>query len=199
VKEIKPRLISAKPTKRGKTRFESFLVLLFVFVIGVFVGMKIKSIDIKEIEFAKKKDTEVMNSKAGAQIGKKPYEENLAAIGEGVSVKEEGSNVVATNPATPVNDNTKGLKTRGESDLGKRYTLQIAAFKDTDVERAEKLANELKDRGYYAYITPVYDSIKRETWNLIRIGKFKTREEAREFATVFQEREGMEAIVKELK
>lgn len=77
---------------------------------------------------------------------------------------------------------------------GNEYTLQVAAFKKMD--RAQKVVDELKGKGYDAYIVPAYNS-REENWNLVRIGKFKTKEEAGNFATLFKETEGMAAILKE--
>jgi len=58
-------------------------------------------------------------------------------------------------------------------------------------------ANELKRKGYDVYTIPTINS-KGESWNLLRIGKFKTEEEAKNFAATLQQKEGIEVIVKEI-
>jgi cell division septation protein DedD len=75
------------------------------------------------------------------------------------------------------------------------FTVQIGAF--TEIERANRAVSELNIRGYEPYILPYVTSLGTN-WYLVRIGKFKTREEAREYATSFQTTEGMEAIVERI-
>lgn len=76
-----------------------------------------------------------------------------------------------------------------------KYTIQVAAFEE--MERAQKVSNGLKEKGYDAHIVSTYNS-RREAWDLIKVGEFKTKEEAQDFASLFQKKEGMEAIVEEL-
>jgi cell division septation protein DedD len=84
-----------------------------------------------------------------------------------------------------------------ESEIYKadKYTVQAAAFHE--MERAQRVANELKEKGYDVYLVSTYNS-RGEAWNFIKVGKFKTKEEAQDFASLFQKKESMKAIVEEL-
>ncbi|HEX3033844.1 MAG TPA: LysM peptidoglycan-binding domain-containing protein [Thermodesulfobacteriota bacterium] len=55
------------------------------------------------------------------------------------------------------------------------YSVQVAAFQAEEV--AGKVAEELVSKGYPAFVRTV-DDPRKGRWHVIRIGKFKTREEA---------------------
>jgi cell division septation protein DedD len=98
-----------------------------------------------------------------------------------------------------VNENNSQEYANGEQepDIEKKegFTVQIGAFKE--IERANKALNELNMKGYEPYILPYVNSLGT-SWYLVRIGKFNTREEAREYAISFQRTEGMEAILERI-
>lgn len=80
-------------------------------------------------------------------------------------------------------DNQKPSADSGSVDLtpvrgeqGKMYTIQVAAFREK--VRADILIEELKDKGYSAYLQ--IGMIKKgEDWYRVRVGAFKNREEAK--------------------
>jgi len=115
-----------------------------------------------------------------------------------VTVKSSDKNDTKEQVAPPseLSEESKSSKKNDNSSYKKQseYTLQISAFKK--LERAQKVVDELKQKGYDAYIVPTYNS-KEENWNLIRIGKFKTKEEAGNFLSLLKEKEGIAAVVKE--
>jgi cell division septation protein DedD len=179
--KLGPRLISTKPGGGG-SRFRLSLILLVTFALGVFVGTKIKNID---IEITKKKEAYIDGREANIQENAKSHS------------REDNSTVKAadTNPAINGKD-VNGPKSSGEPEPSTdKYTLQVAAF--AEMERAQKLVNELKEKGYDAYIVSTRNS-RGEAWNFIKVGRFKTKEEAQDFADSFQEKETLEAIVEEL-
>ncbi len=63
---------------------------------------------------------------------------------------------------------------------GKLYTAQISAWRTRD--KAEKEAEELKQKGYNAFVARVYFEEWNETWYRVRVGYYKTFEEARSAA-----------------
>ncbi len=77
-----------------------------------------------------------------------------------------------------------------------KYTIQVAAFEG--MEKAQGIVNELNEKGYDAYIAPISNS-RGETWNLIKIGRFNTLQEAQEAANILHQKEMMEAVIEELK
>jgi cell division septation protein DedD len=178
--ELKPKLILTKPNRSGTRRFRSLLTILIAFILGVFIGMKIKGTN---IHFVENKEANISNSETAVQGNeKKPAKEYEPSI---------------TISATKLLESPEESKSLNQPNVEiNKYTIQVAAFEE--IERAQRVANELKEKGYNAYIVPIYNS-RGEAWNLIKVGKFKTKEEARDFASLFQKKENMEAIVEELK
>lgn len=82
-----------------------------------------------------------------------------------------------------------------EKDIAYAYTLQVAAF--SAPEEAQTLADEYRNKGYNAYIIPVENS-RGEKWNLVKIGRFKTIEQAWDYSADFKRREGQDVYVESL-
>jgi cell division septation protein DedD len=188
--ELKPKLILTKRTKSGVTRFTFFLTLLVVFALGVFAGTKIKNVD---IQMVKKKEGNINNSEMRVQDNQKRpshKEDRLSvttpAMGPIKNGEESKSEELKPQESKP------SKESEIETD---KYAIQVAAFKE--MERAQRVTNELKEKGYDAYMISTYNS-RGEAWNLVKVGKFKTKEEAQDFASVFQKKESMETIVEEL-
>ena len=78
-----------------------------------------------------------------------------------------------------------------------RYTIQVASYNSED--DAKDFAEELKSRGYPAFITQG-GVPGRGTWYRVRVGKFKTVREARLFAYGLkgQEREIQSFLISEI-
>jgi len=55
------------------------------------------------------------------------------------------------------------------------FAIQVASFHD--LSRAESLVEELKKESYRAYVSPE-DLEKQGRWYRVRVGNFKTKEEA---------------------
>lgn len=216
-KELKPKLILAESKGgRGGSAFRSLLLFLVAFALGVFVGMKVNNTNVNETESVKKKDTQVINSQTSSDENQ--VTQTRSSLNKESSINNEENSAIATiptnalSPANSANDketneltsvakpelteesNKLNKNENGNDNKKSEYTLQIAAFKK--IERAQKVVDELKGKGYDAYIVPIYNS-REENWNLIKIGKFKTKEEAGNFAALLREKEGMVAIVKE--
>jgi cell division septation protein DedD len=66
---------------------------------------------------------------------------------------------------------------------GNLFCLQIAAFRTR--EKAEKEAARLLDAGENAFVVEAYLSALQSTWYRVRIGFFKTINEAREYRRRF--------------
>jgi len=75
------------------------------------------------------------------------------------------------------------------------YRLQVAAFENLD--DANEVVSELRDKGYDAYIVQSTNS-REEDWNLIKVGKFETAQEAWNFSTLYQSKEGGDVFVESL-
>lgn len=75
------------------------------------------------------------------------------------------------------------------------YTLQIAAF--ASPEDAQEAADDYRSKGYNAYTVQVENS-RGEKWNLVKIGKYRSIEQAWNQSALFKRREGKDAYVETL-
>lgn len=113
--------------------------------------------------------------------------------GNGLILGEESGRSIELGSALDSSLSTDNLdetpKTKG------LYTLQVAAFSTPD--EANSVVEEYIAKGYEAYVVPIENS-RGETWNLVKIGKFNTIEQAWSYSTYFKNREGAEAYVESL-
>jgi cell division septation protein DedD len=77
-----------------------------------------------------------------------------------------------------------------------RFTINVGSFREK--VRAERVLEELKDKGYKAFVTEATIS-QRGTWYRVSVGRFPSRGEAQAFAQVLKEKEGIDSFVRELK
>lgn len=74
----------------------------------------------------------------------------------------------------------------------KRYTLQIAAFKEKNT--AEELAGRLKKKGYDSYIVPVTIP-QKGIWFRVRVGRFETRPDAQGLQAKLKGKDGFNSFI----
>lgn len=79
----------------------------------------------------------------------------------------------------------KGDLKEGTAAGGSRWTVQVNAFPDE--EPAQNLVEKLKGKGYDAYV--VTTNIKGRTWYRVRVGRFQSREEAKQLQETFRSKE----------
>jgi DedD protein len=77
---------------------------------------------------------------------------------------------------------------RGEEWADKGWTVQVNAT--TSPQQATDLAHTLRAKGYDAYT--VQAPMRGQTWYRVRVGRFPSREKARELETKLKTSEGME-------
>jgi cell division septation protein DedD len=73
------------------------------------------------------------------------------------------------------------------------YSLQIGAFRQS--ENSDRIARDLQNRGYDAYV--VTEKGKRPL-RTVRVGRYTARDEALRAAQYFEQREGVQVIVRQL-
>ncbi len=96
---------------------------------------------------------------------------------------------------TPAPDQVKADETKAGKAPKKGYTLQVGAF--ANKADAEKAVNEYRGKGFGAYTVEVENS-KGEKWNLVKIGKYGTIEQAWNQSAIFKKSVGKEAYVESL-
>jgi cell division septation protein DedD len=77
-----------------------------------------------------------------------------------------------------------------------RFTVNVGSFRER--VKAERLMNELKDKGYKAFVAEATIP-QKGTWYRVSVGRFPSRKEAQTFAREVKEKEGIEYFVRELK
>jgi len=89
------------------------------------------------------------------------------------------SNVSAASANAVYGDSHTGNKNNKVAGKGGRYTVQIVSFPDKRF--AKEMESTLKSRTYPAYVQKA-DIPGKGTWYRVRVGKFSTKEEARQYA-----------------
>jgi len=204
--ELRPSLIATKPRRSfsGGAFVKYFIIFILGFSFGYYFSLKYGfqngpgDQQISDDTYTTEKLTSFIQESTHAQVessteGDDRYEVS-SQIQSAVLGKEEKKiiheSIIGSNQ-----------EVGGEPIVGEvlredtTYTIQVAAFKD--IERAIRSVNEIKNMGYDPYIVSVLNS-KGDSWNLVKIGNFSTREEAEELAYLIQEKEHMEVIVEEI-
>jgi cell division septation protein DedD len=118
----------------------------------------------------------------------------LTSIDPGKITGQSGTaeNTLTEESVTKPGDATDAVTNSTEQTAKGKYTLQVGAFVDkTD---AEKAVNEYRSKGFNAYTVQVENS-KGEKWNLVKIGKYGSLEEAWGQSALFKRTEGTDAYV----
>lgn len=230
--KLKPQLLSTGSNKK-KGGFISgighFLVLVIVFVLGVYVGMKVDStkFDVEQMSnvsednvppdqnFSEPRENIVIESRQGdtATINDPSpnvKDENITYVDgtnvktENISISSEAENIdrLATANLDQQSAQIENGVTIEESGIldpilepEDSYRLQVAAF--GNLEDANEFVTGQKLKGYDAYIVTTSNS-RGEVWNLIKVGNFKTAEEAWNYSALYQDKEGGEVFVESL-
>jgi len=241
--KLKPKFIIAGSNKK-KRGFGStvgyFLTLILVFVVGVYVGMKIDDTKfgnerlaeisndsspvgdntvnknpelVGEVAIYIESDSEIDNilsdsatikendiiktQTAGTYSDQSPLEENenpldVQQLQDNGNSESYGTKVALKNKVSDIAETESQGSGLAEVDI---YRLQVAAFENLD--HAKEAVKELQLKGYDAYIITSTNS-RGEIWNLIKVGKFQTAQEAWNFSTLYQSKEGRGVFVESL-
>lgn len=229
--KLKPQLIITGSNKK-KGGFVSgighFLVLVVVFVLGVYVGMRIDSTDLdvgqtsniseenitQSQNFSEAPENIVVESSLRKSItnikdtppsvigentvdGTDVQTENIAISSQAKNIEELATTNLYQQPTQIENELPieQGGIAEPVLEPEDSYRLQVAAF--GNLEDANDFVNGQKLKGYDAYIVTTSNS-RGEVWNLIKVGNFKTAEEAWNYSAVYQDKEGGEVFVESL-
>ena len=90
--------------------------------------------------------------------------------------------------ATKIEPDTSPAKQENKGDIpGRDWTVQVNAFPhEWD---AKELAKKLMDKGYDAYVVPV--DVKGRAWYRVRVGRFASREQAKELQETIKSKENL--------
>lgn len=76
-----------------------------------------------------------------------------------------------------------------------KFTLQVGAYNNS--KEAQELVQQLKKKGYDAYIAPGTAAAKG-LLHRVRVGHFQTLQEARQYALTFEKKENLKPIISSL-
>lgn len=232
--KLKPQLIITGSNKK-KSGFASgigyFILLVIVFVIGVYVGMRLDSADLNEDLFSRNLNSDVPEVQNIAEESEKAVldvvqqkevntnvqdvptqsvsENNTDKIADtnleinsedqGTELVDDTSMASSSDALTETTNNESSFEEGGlaatNSPTEDSYRLQVAAFGNLD--DANGFVSQLKLKGYDAYIVTMPNS-RGEVWNLIKVGNFKTAQEAWNLSAMYQNKEGGEVFVESL-
>jgi cell division protein FtsN len=183
------------------------LIALLAYVTGVRMGMTLTEIrqsggtgskgESKEIaeppfrfhvsEEARKPVQESLMPKSGSQeILKSKAEIGEAGRGGGKIGKEKAGRSQENAPALDSSERKE------VSSSPAKYAIQVGAFNNP--QDAQEMVEKLKSKGYAAY--PVTGSAAAKgTWHRVRIGRFQSLQEARQFALSFEKKEKIKTII----
>lgn len=238
--KLKPQLIVSGPGKKKggfASGIGSFFVLIIVFVLGVYVGMRVDRTDFGEEPLISMEENNALPNQnssdelqeavvdvpienTSADHSNSPEPASLKDEGKTISQPEESNpeivslgqseeigdqqeidnslNTDSVESVTNINNELAVLKPElaAENLIDEdTYRLQVAAF--GNIDHATEVANKLKLKGYDAYIVTTSNS-RGEVWNFVKVGKFNTAQEAWNFSTIFQSKEGGEVFVESL-
>jgi len=116
-----------------------------------------------------------------------------------IEAEKKGPDIEGTGEPKPQFAKAEGPKIRATPErklpIGK-FTINVGSFKKRVT--AERLMNELKAKGYKAFVAEA--SIPQKgTWYRVSVGRFPSREEAQTFAQTVKEKEGIDFFVRELR
>ncbi len=228
MKDLKLRIQTVKPSRKGRGGVQSIFIVLVVFALGFYIGRTTGGDGIKEV-FSTLKISSDSGSQFGIETGDGVTEKYLVDPAGGKTQSMRGmeprsgkeragrktgagkqaltSRVVAegdvlseaagrTETAAPIFGNYPVSTSGSPAEMKSiTFTIQVSAFKKADL--AQKYTDELRERGYDAYVHPVLNS-KGESWHLVKVGRFNSAEEAGDFAAIFQQSESTSAYVEEV-
>lgn len=104
-----------------------------------------------------------------------------------------------TPAAETIEKHTIGKEERIPSSLPKdvahftvgKFTIQVASY--ADEAEAQKMASDLKNKGYSAFYFPA--NIKGKTWYRVSVGQFATQKEAQSYKTEFLGKSKVESAI----
>ncbi|MGH7807822.1 MAG: SPOR domain-containing protein, partial [Thermodesulfobacteriota bacterium] len=98
-------------------------------------------------------------------------------------------------PGNTAQDTAKTDMTQPEKTSKRGYTLQVGAY--ADKAQAEKVVSNYRSKGFSAYTVQV-ENTKGEKWNLVKIGKYGSIEQAWSQSSAFKRSVGKDAYVESL-
>ena len=186
------------------------LILAFVaFLSGVQMGKALTEFKNSGESFSQVKDRRIQEvpfpPETRGKLSRQSKEGETAISGGADSTKEKGpqpsssqeTKIEEKNSAPPGETASSSVVMNKKEALPSKakFTLQVAAFNNH--EEAQELINRLQKKGYTAYQITGRGAAKG-TLHRVRVGHFKSLQEARQFALAFEKKEKIKTIITSL-
>lgn len=177
-----------------------FLLLVWIFVLGILVGRGHLSYSIMRDKFAQFQGVHNETESLDLNAAKKSNEDPKFAFYEELSSKKEAAakksrpNVTKKTSRTSLNKKKvekQSSNSRNTSKVVQQYVLQIGSFKDK--AKAVTMVDRLTDRGYPTFYSKA--DIGGKQYYRVTCGPFKTETKADEFKKVLSRRENLHGFV----
>ena len=102
---------------------------------------------------------------------------------------EEKAEKAARSPERPALESSEGKEASPSS---AKYAIQVGAFNNS--QEAQEMVKRLKSKGYAAY-SVTGSAAAKGSWHRVRIGRFQSLQDARQFALAFEKKEKVKTII----
>ncbi len=127
-----------------------------------------------------------------AKVQASEVEESLKEV----SPSRQSPRGVSDKPGVQPKTSSAPPKEEGKASPAKaKFTLQVGAYNNP--QEAQELVQQLKKKGYEAYIAPGAAAAKGML-HRVRVGHFQSLQEARQFALTFEKKENLKPIISSL-
>ncbi|MEW6570185.1 MAG: SPOR domain-containing protein [Nitrospirota bacterium] len=169
------------------------------FALGYLVGRNVRPAEQETAAFSQPV-VQLPESQAqdSASVGQPVPETESHAVNENMQEIQKSEEAVKSSQtevarqSVEVKSVAPGSDTKARSHDVKKYTVQVAAFKD--FAEAEALKEKLQEKGYKAYVSQVATR-KQETIYKVRIGEFAARKDADMLSAKLKKSEGLKSFV----
>ena len=171
-----------------------FVLLVWIFILGVLVGRGYLSFGIMKDKFTKVQDMVGGKDPSDLDLLKSPDEDpKFAFYDELASKKEDASRKAQPTTKTKLHKqpNNKTDKRKKPSKNVQKYVLQIGSFKDK--AKATAMVDRLTDRGYPAFSSKA--NLGGRDYFRVKCGPFKAEKEADDFKKMLAGQENIHGFV----
>ncbi|NIA08189.1 MAG: hypothetical protein GWP10_00040 [Nitrospiraceae bacterium] len=168
--------------------FASICVLLWVFVLGFWVGQKLVGRDQHELHPVPPiTDTVTKSSPESAEISEKP---GLPTE----NIREKGTAYLPQGPKKDIETRAKdGSAAKKDHATGRYFVLQIASYREKG--QADREYRKWRDKGYHMQIKKVKLGANKGIWYRVYLGKFPSLKEAIASSEKLAKKYGMKSYV----
>jgi cell division septation protein DedD len=201
---LHPHPVKEEGKRWGLVIAGTFLLALVAFISGIWVGKAINELQyhpkLPSQNKPEKKKKDALYQPELKKQNDSVKRETKASTAESTDKREEKSRTSPTKPKLgdekslpPAEEVVSQSSPGAKSEQAKaRFTLQVGAFNNS--EEAQQWVNQLKNKGYAAYQITGSAAAKGMLYR-VRVGRFPSLQDARQFALIFEKKEKIKTII----